>query len=202
MAPKKKFSKEDIIHAAFNIAKVEGLEAITIRRVANELGSSIAPIYVNFSDVDELIQEVVTKTKEISRQLLQEQNSGEPFRDIGIASLRFAKEYSVLFRDLIMKKNPHMEYETNDIDMVMVMEQMGKDPMLARFSNEELKTILLKMQIFQMGLSVMAANGLLPKNFSDEMMIETLDSAAEDVIATAHFRKDGMLDELKRKMNL
>ncbi|RDW18883.1 TetR/AcrR family transcriptional regulator [Oceanobacillus chungangensis] len=200
MAPKKKFSREDIINAAFDIAKVEGLESITIRKVAQKLGSSIAPIYVNFDDVDELIKQVVMKTMDMSRQMIADQNSGQPFRDVGIASLKFAKEYSVLFRDLIMKNNTHMQYESNDINLVI--EQMGKDPVLEGFTNEELKTILLKMQVFQTGLSVMVANGLLPEDFSDERMIEMLDSTAEDVIATAHFRKDGVLDEIKNKKGL
>ena len=49
MAPKNKFTKEEIINAAFDIAKVDGLGAITVRRVAQKLNSSIAPIYVNLT---------------------------------------------------------------------------------------------------------------------------------------------------------
>lgn len=69
MAPKTKFKKEQIVDAAFEIARTEGLEGITIRKVAERLGSSIAPIYVNFKDVDELIQAVIRKTFTISKQL-------------------------------------------------------------------------------------------------------------------------------------
>ena len=45
------------------------------------------------------------------------------------------------------------------------------------------------MQVFQTGLSVMIANGLLPNEFSDEMVIGLLDSTAEDVISATRFRK-------------
>lgn len=61
MAPKQKFTKQEIIIAAFDLAKDKGLDSITIRNVAQKLGSSIAPIYVNFNNIDELIQEVVKK---------------------------------------------------------------------------------------------------------------------------------------------
>src|SRR5690625_3825463 len=98
MAPPIKFSKQEIIQAAFDIAKEEGIDAITIRKVANRLGSSIAPIYVNFDNVEALIQAVIEHTYEVSKQLILEQNSGHPFRDIGIASIKFAREYSVLYR--------------------------------------------------------------------------------------------------------
>ena len=91
MAPKNKFTKEEIIDAAFDIAKVDGLGAITVRKVAQKLNSSIAPIYVNFKDIDELIQEVMKKTFVISKQLLAQQNTGQPFRDIGSSQSSICK---------------------------------------------------------------------------------------------------------------
>src|SRR5690625_3282529 len=110
MAPRKKFSKEDIIIAAFNIAKEKGIDAITIRKVAEQLGSSIAPIYVNFKDVEELIQEVISHTMEIAKNLILEQNSGHPFRDIGIGSIKFGKHYSVIYFDFMFKTKSYINH--------------------------------------------------------------------------------------------
>ncbi|MBS4197109.1 TetR/AcrR family transcriptional regulator [Lederbergia citri] len=188
MAPKKKFSKEQIIDAAFEIAKTDGMDSISIRKVAEKLGSSIAPIYVNFSEVDELKKEVMKKIIELSNQLLSEQNSGHPFRDIGVASLRFAREYSVLFRDLVMKQNEYMDSYDDDMGHGLV-EMMKGDSNLAGFSQEELMTIFFKMRVFTVGLSVMVANGLLPKEFNEEKGVEFLNSTATDVITTARLNK-------------
>lgn len=192
MAPKSKFTKDQIIDAAFDIARTEGIDRITIRKVAEKLGSSIAPIYVNFKEVDELIQEVIKKTFAISKQLLMEQNTGHPFHDIGVASLRFAKEYSVLFRDLVMKKNDHMSDHNNE--MGMLVEMMKQDPELEGLTDGELMTILLKMKIFQTGLSVMVANELLPDDFDEQKMIHILNSTAKDIIAAAQMRKEKNLE--------
>lgn len=93
MPPRPKFSKEQIINSAFHIAKTEGLDNVTIRKIADHLGSSSAPIYVNFNDVDEVKRAVIHKVVELSQQMLQEHQSGNPFRDIGIASLKMAMEY-------------------------------------------------------------------------------------------------------------
>lgn len=193
MAPKKKFSKEQIIDAAFEVARFEGIDHITIRKVAEKLGSSIAPIYVNFENVEALIQEVVKKTFAIRKQMLVEQDSGNPFHDIGVASLRFAKEYSVLFRDLVMKQNDYMEDYDQDMGNELV-QHMKEDPELKGFSEEELMNILFKMKIFQTGLSVMVANGLLSSDFNDEKMIMILESTASDIIAAARLRKTGDLN--------
>ncbi|WP_274361703.1 TetR/AcrR family transcriptional regulator [Paenibacillus thermotolerans] len=188
MAPKTKFTKEQIVDAAFEIARTEGVDSITIRKVAEKLGSSIAPIYVNFKEAGELIEEVYKKTFEVSRQILMEQNSGHPFHDIGAASIRFARKYPVLFRDLVMKKNDQAKH--NEEETQGFIKMMRMDPDLNGLSDDELLAILLKMKMFQVGMSVMAANELLPADFTEEQMIRLMSSAAEDVIGAAKRRAE------------
>ncbi|HHU18609.1 MAG TPA: TetR/AcrR family transcriptional regulator [Clostridiales bacterium] len=188
MGPKTKFTREQIIDAAFDIANSEGIDSITMRKIAEKMGSSVAPIYVNFKNVDELNEALIEKIISISRQLLLEENTGNPFRDIGMASLRFAMEYSVIFRDMVIKSGKYMQGYDEKI-MPTLIEEMQKDPELRGFTIDELKTILLKIRIFQFGLSMMAANGLLPKDYSKQDMMDILSSTADDVIMSAKIRK-------------
>ncbi|WP_025027856.1 TetR/AcrR family transcriptional regulator [Caldalkalibacillus mannanilyticus] len=180
MPPKNKFTKEQIIDAAFDIARHDGIDSITIRKVAEKMGSSIAPIYVNFTHLDELKKEVVKKTFAVSHQLLAETNTGDPFHDIGVVSLRFAKEYSVLFRDLVLVKNQYVPDFQEDTDKLI--ELMRKDENLTGFSTEELQDLLFKMRVFQLGLSAMVANGLLSEEYTEERLINILDQMATDII--------------------
>jgi len=71
------------------------------------------------------------------------------------------------------------------------VELMKQDPHLEGVPNEELMTILLKMKIFQTGLSVMVANGLLPADFDEGKTIHILNSTAVDIIGAAQMRKAG-----------
>lgn len=190
MAPKSKFTKEQIIDAAFDIARVEGLDSITIRKVAERLGSSIAPIYVNFKEVDELVEAVVRKTFAVGRELLAQQQSGHPFYDIGAASIRFAKDYSVLFRDLVMRKNGHLDGQEEE--MSILVELMKQDPDLEGLADEELMALLLKMKIFQTGLSVMVASDQLPNDFDEEKTMRLFNGTATDLIAAARLRRTGI----------
>lgn len=181
MAPKTKFTKEDIIDAAFEIARTEGLDGMTTRKVADQLGSSVAPIYVNFKQLDDLKKEVVLKVAELGKQWAADINSGNPFHDIGVVSIRFAREYSVLFRDLVMKPNEFMQDYDEDLGDDLV-EMMKGDEHLDGFSQEQLQLLLLNMRIFQTGLSVMVANGLLPPSMTEEQMVDLLDNAAKHMI--------------------
>jgi hypothetical protein len=45
------------------------------------------------------------------------------------------------------------------------------------------------MRIFQVGLSVLAANSLLPKEYTNQDMIDILSSTADDVIMSAKMRR-------------
>ncbi|MBU8907658.1 TetR/AcrR family transcriptional regulator [Desertibacillus haloalkaliphilus] len=188
MSPKKKFSEDEVVEAAFEIAKKEGIENITIRKVADQLGSSIAPIYVNFVDVDDLKRAVVKKIVQLSEDMIHEQHSENSFRDIGIASLKFAEEYPVLFKEFAMKPNDYMqEYDQEMGDYLIT--HMKSTPELQVFSDEELKMILFKMRAFQLGLTMMVANRSVPEEFDLEQMIAFSDDVAEDVVSAAHLRK-------------
>lgn len=188
MGPKIKFTREQIIDAAFEIAKAEGIDNITMRKIAEKMGSSVAPIYVNFKDTNELTEAVLERIIGISQRLLIEESSGDPFYDMGKASLRFAMEYSVLFRDLVMKNNSYIRGYDEKMAPALI-EEMKKDPELDGFTMDELKTILLKLRIFQLGLSVMAANCMLPKDYKLQDLMDILSSAADDVILSERLRK-------------
>ncbi|MGM0445694.1 MAG: TetR/AcrR family transcriptional regulator [Bacillota bacterium] len=187
MPPKRKYSKEQIVKKAFEIAKKEGIDSITIRKVAAKLNSSVAPIYVNFDNVDELIQAVIEKTFKLGEKLIYEQKTGEPFKDIGLASLKFAREYPVLFWDLLKNQGKYMNDYDNSMGN-MIIEQMKEDNNLKEFSDEILREILLKMRVIQTGISVMVSSGLLPKEFDQKKEEELLDSLASDIIYAAENR--------------
>jgi AcrR family transcriptional regulator len=187
MPPRTKFTKEAIIDAAFDIAKTEGIDSISVRKVADNLGSSIAPIYVNFTDVDELKQAVLKKVHDIAQQMLMTQYSPDPFLNVGIASLKFAREYSVLFKDLIWGSKRYLN--SVNPSKTDLMEQMKQSSTLSGLSNEELGEIMFTMQVFQLGLSVMEVNGMLPEQFNEETIIGILESAGKDVITAARVRK-------------
>lgn len=177
MPPRTKFDREAIVEAAFEIAKEEGFSGITARSVAKRLHSSVAPIYINFETIDDLVKAVVERIFALIDELLKKQKGPNLFENIGKASLEFAREYPVFFRELVMQKNPYMtSYETFQDTMV---EALAEDENMRGLTYEERKHLLLKMRIFQTGLTVMVANGQLPswidKQSAEALLLETGD---------------------------
>lgn len=194
MPPRKQFSKDQIVEAAFEIATTEGMSGLTVRKVADKLGCSVAPIYVNFDGVDDLKRAVVQRVFDLGRRMMRQHYTGHQFLDIGIASVRFAREYSVLFRELVLTPNEYMD----DYEQMLGDDVLGEitvDPALDGLTEQEVMVIFLKMRVFQLGLSAMVANGLLPPEFDEESEIKLLASTGEDIMLAARMRKDGRLGD-------
>lgn len=190
MPPRTKFDKNTIVDAALEVAKERGFSGVTARSVAKRLNCSVAPIYVNFTTVDDLVEAVVQQVFAMSEELLAKQKGKSLYENIGKASLAFAREYPVLFRELTIQPNPYMtSYETIENAMV---EALAKDEAMHDWTFKERKRLLLKLRAFQMGLSVMVSNGHVPLWLDNQEFDDLLMEVGEDLI---------LAQQIKRKSN-
>lgn len=103
MPPKSKFTREEIIAAALEIARAEGIEAVTARALGDRLGSSARPIFTLFQSMEEVEQEVINAAKELYNQYVARGLLEIPaFKGVGTQYIRFAMEEPKLFQLLFM----------------------------------------------------------------------------------------------------
>ena len=62
--PRLKFTKEIVVEAGYELMKKEGFQNVSVRKIANYLKCSTAPIYFNFRTIDELKEEIINVCKE------------------------------------------------------------------------------------------------------------------------------------------
>lgn len=106
MPPKVKVSKEDILNAAVDIVRNNGVQAINARTIATALNCSTQPIFSNFATMDELRLAVIETADEICGEYIsREIESGNfpIYKASGMAYIRFAKEEKELFKLLYMR---------------------------------------------------------------------------------------------------
>ena len=107
MPPKCKFTREEVIESAFNIARTSGFDAITARALGERLGSSTRPVFSLFRSMDEVLAEVKTSARAlydtyIARGL--QQTDMPAFKGVGTGYIRFASEEPKLFQLLFMRE--------------------------------------------------------------------------------------------------
>ncbi len=105
MPPSVRFSREDVLNAAYQLVRREGPNALNARAVAKELGGSTQPIFRLFSGMEELKQAVTELALDTWKANLYErmQVSVFPYLTIGMSYLVFARDEPELFKLLFMR---------------------------------------------------------------------------------------------------
>lgn len=163
MPPKAKFTRNEIIEAALEIARTQGIEAVTARELGRVLGSSARPIFTVFQSMDEVLDEVLKGAKEIYRQYVEQGLSETPaFRGVGMAYIRFAIEEEKLFRLLFMSE----QKPADNIEGILMLIDESYDAILRsveepyHLEREDAKRIYQHLWIYSHGIAALCATGM------------------------------------------
>lgn len=108
MPPKSKFTREEIIEAAFAIVKENGPSALTARALGARLDSSARPIFTVFQSMDEVQQEVILSAKTLYKEYIKKGLSSTPaFKGVGTQYILFSVQEPELFQLLFMTAQDH-----------------------------------------------------------------------------------------------
>lgn len=107
MPPKCKFTREEIIQAALDMAKKEGIASITARALGAKLRSSSKPIFSVFENMEEVQAEVRKAAKALYAGYVQVGLNQElAFKGVGTQYILFAIKEPKLFQLLFMSEQP------------------------------------------------------------------------------------------------
>lgn len=105
MAPKNKFTRAEMVEAALRVVRKKGIDALTAKALAEELGTSTQPVFTCFGTMDTLKKEVRAAAEQVyddyAAQGLRQQI---PFLGFGKQYIRFAREEPELYRLLFLTK--------------------------------------------------------------------------------------------------
>ncbi len=170
MPPKIVFTKEQIIETAFQIFREEGIDGVTVRKLAARMNSSTAPIYTSFKNIDEIKKRMMEHALELLTSYTRKEYTPDLFLNAGIGMLEFARDYKLLYRRLFIENNTYKYLFEEFIERVLV--QMKKVSALSIFSEEDMRTILNKMGIFTHGLASFLCAGMLEDESTEYFMKE------------------------------
>ena len=190
MPPKTQFTKEAIINTALKITEEEGLKALSARKIAEKMGSSIAPIYTTFKTMADLEREIFKEIKDILLDYTNKSYTEIPSLNIGVGYIFFAREHKKLFEIFFHKGSQFKDvFEDfySDID-----KRFKKLPFFKDITKEERQKIIKKLWIITHGMACLVSIGLLEDD-SDENIISMLQDAGGDLIIAANIEsKDSM----------
>ena len=110
MAPKNKFTREEMIEAALRVVRAKGIDGLTAKTMAVELGTSTQPVFTGFGSMDGVKREVYAAAVRVYDGYadvgLKEKI---PFFGVGMQYIRFAREEPELYRFLFLTRSQEKE---------------------------------------------------------------------------------------------
>lgn len=155
MPAKKQVTKEKILDAAMKLLKRRGLDAVTIKELAKELQCSTQPVYLSFTGMDALREELIPLAVRELEESMKEESADGLVRLFGMEYIRFAKKEPQLFRFLFMRPNAFAEIKRM---LLPIMEQTIKKLMETyQISHEEADTLHDHLWMHAHGIAAMIA---------------------------------------------
>ena len=172
MPPKFKFKREEIVEAAVNLTRRGGVDAVTARGIAGELGVSTQPIFTCFKNMEEAKEEVRIYAEKLCHNYLEKGvEASIPFFGFGMAYIRFAKEEPELYKMLFInpdKKGESMLDTLSGIRSIVI----NSIEQTYRFNAKESKRLFRDLWLAAHSIATLCVGGICP--FSDEEIAKIL----------------------------
>ena len=156
MPPKPKYTKEEIVTAAYELTREKGIEAVVAREVGKRLNTSASPIFTVWNSMEELKDEV----RKLARQKFQEYMNGifdytPAFKEFGMRWVAFANEEPNLYRLLFLSQsethNPYVRFKQDFSSLIkpLVTEVVNEFGL----SRENAEDLVNQMIVFANGIA-------------------------------------------------
>ena len=154
------FTREEVLAAALNLVREQGIAAVTARGLGEKLGSSSKPIFSLFENMEDVLTAVMEAADKLYQNYLKEDmTSGKypPYKASGMAYIRFAKEEKELFKLLFMRDRSHENTDNKEENkqlLELIQQNLG-------INEEEAYLFHLEMWIYVHGMATMLATSYL-----------------------------------------
>ena len=162
MAPKNKFTKEEMVAAALQVVRTKGIEGLTAKTMADALGTASQPFFTAFGSMDSVRQEVCAAAVRVYDRYtnagLQEKI---PFFCVVMQYIRFAREEPELYRLLFLT---HDAGEKGAMDAMRHSLDYVKEPLerIYHISEAEAERYFRDLWIVVYGIAALIVTGDCP----------------------------------------
>lgn len=176
MARKITITKEFIVNTAFLMAKQEGIEQVTARKLAAKAECSTQPIFRSYENMEELHLELFRMANAFFSFYFERfpKNQSEPFVNLAYAYIQFAKEERNLFKFLFFPERSYGKstYEILNGEKGIVVAEFEK---AKKDGCKNVGDLFTKMWIFVHGVACMTLTGDYDLNESEtiKLLIDT-----------------------------
>lgn len=161
MPPTVRFTRDAVLHAACQLMRREGMEALNARAIAKELGGSTQPIFRLFTNMEDLHRELILY---VARQFQAHAEadmaqSDSPYIQLCTTYLLYGRDEPELFKLLFMRDRVSEGQYSDQTNFDLVFNIIKKETPL---DDETAMRFLERTWLFIHGLAVCIATKYIP----------------------------------------
>lgn len=169
MVRKKVYKKQHILTAAQELLTKKGFSFITARNVAEHMGISTQPIYLEFKNMEELKLTLLKTTYEsLENQFLSKKQSSNSCANFGLNYIDLAKSNKALYVSLYVDQHSYGQ-ELQQLLFDTFQKSIFDDKKYATASIEHLKKLHMNLWIVATGIASLSISGIL--NQTEDQLI-------------------------------
>ena len=158
MPPKPKYTRDEVIQAAFELTEAKGILNVTARDVGKRLGTNPTPIFTYFNGMDELKEAVYQKSLRESTDYISECINYTPaFKEFGLRWIRYAYEHPNIYRMVYLfegVQKPVIGFVNGDL--VDALKPMKYEVMnYFKLGDEQARILVNEMLIYAQGIATL-----------------------------------------------
>lgn len=161
MPPTVRFTRDAVLHAACQLMRREGMEALNARAIAKELGGSTQPIFRLFTNMEDLHRELILY---VARQFqahaeAEMAQSDSPYIQLCTTYLLYGRDEPELFKLLFMRDRVSEGQYSDQTNFDLVFNIIKKETQL---DDETALRFFERTWLFIHGLAVCIATKYIP----------------------------------------
>ena len=161
MPPTVRFTRDAVLHAACQLMRREGMEALNARAIAKELGGSTQPIFRQFTNMEDLHRELILY---VARQFQAHAEadmaqSDSPYIQLCTTYLLYGRDEPELFKLLFMRDRVSEGQYSDQTNFDLVFNIIKKETPL---DDETALRFFERTWLFIHGLAVCIATKYIP----------------------------------------
>lgn len=169
MPPRTRYTRENLLNAALELVRRDGMDALNARSLAHEMGCSTQPLFREFASMTEIREEVFKRAFEVYVGYINESMTWNmpKYKSTGMAYILFARREPELFKLIFMHVRP--DGSRGNMDDDPTMNYVAETIMRATgFTREQALSFHLRSWIFAHGLATLLVTDYV--EFTDEQI--------------------------------
>lgn len=154
--PKKiKYCEEDIVSAAFSVARDHGFEVLSTRTIAKKLNCSTMPVYSLFKSKKNLEELVIGMAYKELYAYQTTPRTGDIFLDMGVGYVLFARNEKFLFRCINNELHVDTLRKHNEKHFDLLLKKLSEYSLLQGMPTAQVRKFFMQGWTYSHGLATL-----------------------------------------------